>query len=373
MERKTSKTPILIRLLKIFKVFFYFSLLILTSCITQNKTYDNLQFNGESITINVQSPRQALELKEAYNSLRLGRLKFQQDRFEEAERYFKAALAATEKNLNPDHPWVAVFENALANDLMFEGYYSKAEKLYINAISLTEKSNETAMSKRLWHGLRGLASAYLSLGNYDKAEPILQRALENCGKTTNPDLCEADVKLGFSAYHRWRGHNEKAIEFAKSALKLAETTKLRDETELLGASLDNLAKALIKIGQYSDAEPLCQRALNIKVEKFGKDRVTVANTLEILGDLRVSQGNYEKAESYYKGALRIRAILLRHDHPVSAFIVSKLAKLYQKQGLYDKAKFAYEDSIAVLNSELGASHPEVELLQKEYASMLKKN
>jgi tetratricopeptide (TPR) repeat protein len=68
-------------------------------------------------------------------------------------------------------------------------------------------------------------------------------------------------------------------------------------------------------GKYSDAEPLCMRALAISEKALGPDHPDVAKSLNNLASLYRNQGRYGEAEPLYKRALAITEKALGPDHP----------------------------------------------------------
>ena len=62
----------------------------------------------------------------------------------------------------------------------------------------------------------------------------------------------------------------------------------------MAATLNNLAVLYGKRGKYKEAEPLCKRALEIRVKVLGKDHPDVAKQLNNLALLCQNQGKYEE-------------------------------------------------------------------------------
>lgn len=69
------------------------------------------------------------------------------------------------------------------------------------------------------------------------------------------------------------------------------------------------------MGDYAKAEPLHQRALEIRQKVLGSNHTTTAESLNNLAGLYRSLGDYPKAEQLYQRALEIYAWALGPDHP----------------------------------------------------------
>uniref|UniRef100_H0X7K3 Kinesin light chain n=1 Tax=Otolemur garnettii TaxID=30611 RepID=H0X7K3_OTOGA len=111
----------------------------------------------------------------------------------------------------------------------------------------------------------------------------------------------------------------------------------------VAATLNNLAVLYGKRGKYKEAEPLCQRALEIREKVLGTDHPDVAKQLNNLALLCQNQGKYEAVERYYQRALAIYEVQLGPDNPNVARTKNNLASCYLKQGKYAEAEILYKE------------------------------
>ena len=68
----------------------------------------------------------------------------------------------------------------------------------------------------------------------------------------------------------------------------------------------NWASLYAAMGEYSKAEPLYQRALQIREKALGPEHADTAASLNNLGELYYQLGNYAKAEDFLRRVLEIR-------------------------------------------------------------------
>lgn len=111
----------------------------------------------------------------------------------------------------------------------------------------------------------------------------------------------------------------------------------------MAATLNNLAVLYGKRGKYKEAEPLCQRALEIREKVLGTNHPDVAKQLNNLALLCQNQGKYEAVERYYRRALAIYEGQLGPDNPNVARTKNNLASCYLKQGKYAEAETLYKE------------------------------
>ena len=79
------------------------------------------------------------------------------------------------------------------------------------------------------------------------------------------------------------------------------------------------------LGYYQEAEPLLQRALDIREKALGPEHPDVADSLNNLAVLYHDQGKYGEAEPLYQRALAIDEKALRPRAPDVAISLNNLA------------------------------------------------
>ena len=99
-------------------------------------------------------------------------------------------------------------------------------------------------------------------------------------------------------------HYKEAIEIAKTVVEKSEHVWGKNHSRVATA-LNELAGLYQAQGQYTTAEPLYQRALQIREIAFGPDHPEVAESLNNLAVLYHLQGQYARAEPLYQRALRM--------------------------------------------------------------------
>jgi serine/threonine-protein kinase len=163
-----------------------------------------------------------------------------------------------------------------------------------------------------------MGEVYLNLGQYDKAQPMLERALAL----------------------RREAHGETHADVA--------------------SSMDHLALLHEKTGTYEEAEQLNRRALSLRRTLYGDDHPAVAESLNRLAGLLMHKGDYEEAEPLYRQSLAIRQGLLEDDHPEVAVTMNDLALLLHRRGKLEEAEQYARQSLALNRKQYGENpHPNV--------------
>ncbi|MBD2425979.1 tetratricopeptide repeat protein [Phormidium sp. FACHB-1136] len=168
----------------------------------------------------------------------------------------------------------------------------------------------------------------------------------------------ADVFHDMGMYLLERGEYALADPLLQKALDLRRNL-LGDEHEDIADSLNSAARSHELQGRYSEAEPLYQQALAMYQRLFGDEHPDVATSLNNLAVLYQKQGRYGEAEPLFQDALAMRKRLLGDEHPDVAGSLNNLAGLCDHQGRYGEAKPLFQEALTMWKRLFGDEHPDV--------------
>jgi len=188
---------------------------------------------------------------------------FEQHRYDEAEKWLKAALNEAE-GFGSNDPRLATTLDDLAEVYHAQGKDAEAEPLYKRSLAIREKAGVPDQSDQVGT-LNGLADLYRAQGKYAEAEPLYKRS------------------LAISEKNHGRTHPEVA------------------------ASLDNLADLYAAEGKDAEAEPLYKRSLVIWERTLGREHAHVAISLEKYATLLRRMNREAEAAALEARAKTIRA------------------------------------------------------------------
>jgi CHAT domain-containing protein/Tfp pilus assembly protein PilF len=144
---------------------------------------------------------------------------------------------------------------------------------------------------------------------------------------------------------------ERAIEIRKKALGLEHLD--------IATSLNGLAFLYRDKGDRAKAESLYQQALAIREKAFGPEHLSVADSLNTLAVFYRSGEDLTKAESLYLRALAITEKTFGPEHPEVADYLNSLATLYHSKGNFEKAEPLYQRALVINEKALGPEHLEI--------------
>ena len=193
------------------------------------------------------------------------------------------------------------------------------------------------------------------MGEYAKAEPLYE-ALRIFQKVLGPEHPDTATSLNnLAELYQDMGEYAKAEPLLQEALRIRQKV-LGSEHPDTATSLNNLAELYRVFGEYAKAEPLYQEGLRIRQKVFGPENPDTTISLNNLALLYQNMGEYAKAEPLYQEALRIRQKVFGPEHADTALSLNNLAFLYQAMHEYAKAEPLYREALGIRQKVLGPEH-----------------
>jgi class 3 adenylate cyclase/tetratricopeptide (TPR) repeat protein len=187
--------------------------------------------------------------------------------------------------------------------------------------------------------LLDLAGIYVSRREGERAEPVIERALE-LAEVSGSLTAKARAFTESGELHAFRGRHEEA---------LAEYARARDLFAEVGAAT-NLARSIMRIGrllarrgEVAEAEKLFRESIGIL--KPLEDRGTLCEVQRSLAEVLLAQGKVDAAEVY---ALKGMETTGPQDVSSQASTRKTLALVRAAQGRDDEAEALFNESIEIL-------------------------
>ena len=146
---------------------------------------------------------------------------------------------------------------------------------------------------------------------------------------------------------------EKALEIRRRLLT--------DDHPDAAESYNNVAAALNNLGKSAAAQPLYEKALEIRRRLLTDDHPDTATSYNNLAYNLNAQGKYAQAQPLYEKALEINRRLLTDDHPDTARSYNNLALNLNAQGKYAQAQPLFEKALEIRRRLLTDDHPDTAL------------
>ena len=200
-----------------------------------------------------------------------------------------------------------------------------------------------------------IGRVYERLNLPDKAQPLLERALERARQADGPSSVRVAQSLNDL------GVLMRRVNFDKSAALLRESLEMRrqllgNEDAKVAVTLVELARTIRDRARGDDAEPLLREALAIRRKVHGNIHRETATSLSDLAHLLRDRGDLAEAEALYRENVAITRKVHPADHPDLATSLGSLAQCLHLRGDNVAAEQLYREALAIYGKSLHDSH-----------------
>ncbi len=200
-------------------------------------------------------------------------------------------------------------------------------------------------------------NVYKSLGLYDKAQTLLQKAyvindslLGNVSPETAKSLNDlANLNFAMGNYSSAIQKFEQAVEKRKNIYG--------EESLEVSESMNDLAMVLREEGDYDRSEKLLQKSLSIRQKLLSSESPELAQSINNLGLLKEDLGEFEEAKRLLEKALQIKEKIYGKIHPSMTETIGNLAFLLQQMGEYEEASKLFNETLEIDKKLFGDLHP----------------
>ena len=254
------------------------------------------------------------------------------------------------------------------------GQPEQAAVYHRRALNLHELLPDPSNTFGVGHSLHRLGLTYSQLGRRDQAISLLQSALPMLdGKDARDPAGMALLLADLGALYNSAGRPDKALDHLQRALTIYDDPQVAPQDGQSGAgysaagysaagysagdaaglvnTLDQLGKACMKLGRYSRARALLQRAVENRERALPGDQAGIAATLCDMGECFTALGQHDLALSHLQ-----RSLILREKQPANkvgiAQTLNALGALYQAISRPDQALVTFQRALP-MGEEVG--------------------
>ena len=257
---------------------------------------------------------------------RLGQIYNMHGKLESAEAVLLSAVGI--QRLNPAQPEVAGSLTSLGNNYLLRGRFAQAKAAFDESLRLTMAISGAARAQI--ESLVSLSSYYRIVGEYARAEPLLNRALAIGERSFGPnDPMAAATLTNFGVLASEQGNDALAALHYQRALRI-----FRVEEKPAGMST-GLTEALlgdvyVRQGKLAEARALLLDAVEIERKALGRPHRNLGMTLSSLADLYVKTSDPEKADASFRESIAMFEQSGAAGDPVFAGTLQRYARLLRK-------------------------------------------
>jgi len=230
-------------------------------------------------------------------------------------------------------------------------------------------SSTTAGLNLSTKSLRAMARVYMAAGEYEKAEPLLSKALAKCqnGSSTDEELCLS--LLDTSWLYQKQFKFDQALQYCQMGLQLQEKLYFTNHP-YIGYTLRNLSAIYNGQGKYNEARGTMERAMKLMCVTHEADDPALASFKADLADIMASQGDLAGADNMYRAALAQISIKFGSEHLYTAQVMAGYGKVCLLESRYFEAQSMLEKSLDIQRAVYGRGSPLLASVSMSLAEVL---
>jgi eukaryotic-like serine/threonine-protein kinase len=279
----------------------------------------------------------------AQSLISLALLRTDQAQLAEAERFARAGLEMSRRNLAPNHPAVAQATFALGKVLEGRGSYDQAIQLLEESVRL--RTAEGKATADFAASLSELANANFYTGHYDISDILNRRVLtiqRQLYGDAHPLIADTLINLGAIQFQS--GRYSESERFNRQALDLVKAWYGDNHPETADA-MTILAQSLTYQNRFQEAAVLLQHSLTILEHVYGRVHPRVAFALNELGQVAIRQGRLDAAENDFSREVSIYRSVYHDKHYLISIALSNLAGVYATRKQYSRAEHLFREAL----------------------------
>ena len=272
---------------------------------------------------------------------------YTQGKYAQAQPLFEKALEIRRRLLTDDHPDTAESYDNVAYNLNAQGKYAAAQPLFEKALEirrrlLTDDHPDTAIS------YNNVAYNLDAQGKYARPSRSTRRRWRSAAASSATTIPTPPL-----ATTTWRTTSTRRGSTPAGPAALREgagdptVDLLTDDHPHTATSYNNLAANLTPRGSTPQAQPLFEKALEIRRRLLTDDHPSPPLSYNNLAGNLNAQGKYAAAQPLFEKALEIRRRLLTDDHPDTAASYNNLADNLKRRGSTPAAQPLYEKALEI--------------------------
>ncbi len=167
-----------------------------------------------------------------------------------------------------------------------------------------------------------------------------------------------------------KGNYIRAEQCFKAAIEAVRPYEVHDQ-RLMARSYGDLARTLYHEGRFSEAEPLAQWSLEVRLAHPRVKSESLVQSFYVLAMIERAQRHFNQAEPHLKKALALQEKTLGTQHPDVAVIVDELAVVNAGQGRNAQAEELFKRALSIRKASLNAEDPDLVESLEHYALFLR--
>ena len=244
----------------------------------------------------------------------------------------------------------------------------------LNVYDLLQRGKESINNSEVRPELKidlllALGNSYVNIGNYEDAEKLLLNADSLSNRLYSKNSFEvANTSLFLGSYYNTVRDFVGAKSYYEKA-KLILDNLSEEHWQKKSYSYSGLGESLMELDKPDSAETLLNSALNIKENNKAQRNDILSSKLKLAKVYRI-QERFIEAENLYKEILSELDLQETSDNTILSAILNNLAYLLSIQDRHEEAEPYYRRSLLIHNNIYGNDHPTTLMILSNLATVL---
>jgi tetratricopeptide (TPR) repeat protein len=291
----------------------------------------------------------------------LGQLRFEQERWKEAEELERQAVQLCSATRGESDPGTLTANRHLGEIYSTQGRIAEAEAIFQHVINAI-RQNPILEPQLLPVTLRDQAFIVLARGQYRLAEPLLKEALDLSSKLGEERSEVADSLLALARFYRAQNDIARAEPLLRRAAAIYE----KNNDPCLAHALQELGLIAITDGKYAIARQELLRSVSIYQKFLGQDHINVAFAQVGLAEAYLGERNYAEAQSLIEHALPKESTVLNDSYSELARAHITAARISEAQRLGSEAEVHYRQALDIYRRTTPRNSPARAMAERQY-------
>jgi len=300
---------------------------------------------------------------------RLGAVVWVQGDTPRGEETLKRALEIHRRLLGGDHPRIVMSLHRLATLLSSKGEGERAEGLFIDALAMARRIGpEDSLDVALVQ--EKLASHYITVSAFGKAEPLLREIAQTVERHLGPD--HPDVASALYNQARFLKDVFRPMEAAAPArrslqIRLKAYPRVHKE---VAESMSLVGAVSLGLGDVAQADQYLKEAMEIQAEMSGAQSLPVVDLLNSMADVIEWKGRLDESLTLRERALEVLRSLGMEDSISGARSFLGMGGLRAKRGEASEAESSTRKSLEIFRRKSGPESFDAAFTEYLLASVL---
>jgi len=205
---------------------------------------------------------------------------------------------------------------------------------------------------------RTLGRTYTSMGEYDRAAPLLDSAvaLQDAHGAAPAEYAESIRSLALA--EMLGGRSLRAGSLYTAALSIQEH-RLGEQSVEVAETLTRMAGMHHERGEFDEAEAAYRRAISVMRENDGEPVAEYASALQHLALLLQERDRWEEAMPLFDEALTAQRRRFDGPHPELALLLNDAGMAHQRRGNLERAETFLREAVEMQERLFGGRHPQI--------------